>query len=121
MTGYKGVVFTKDKLHTDVARFRVNPLAATDSFAACANAFRLYDIDGKTLANKCPSANQYRTPFVGVLLTEFTVSGVARQAGTTGTAAGTFTSNTNLSGGAQTGLPPQIKWDAGETFQAPLR
>jgi len=123
-SGFGGLKFTKDNLHTDLGRFRVNPLAATDTFAACTSVFKKLDLDGKTVVDVCvagATGNEYRTPFVGVLLTELTAGGQVRAAGTTGTAAGSFLSNTNLPGGAQYGLSPQIKWDAGEIQQAPVR
>ncbi len=115
--GVGGNKFLYSVLHTPMGRFRVNPLAVTDSFAACKNVFAKLDVDGKTPVDVCSSGNQYRTPFVGVLLTE----GNGTAAGTTGTAAGAFVSTTNLTNGVQLNLPPQIKWDAADTVGAAKR
>jgi hypothetical protein len=117
-TGFGGNKFTVDVIHTDLGRFRVNPLATTDTFAACKGVFSKLDLDGKTLVDVCPAANQFRTPFVGVLVTKLDVGSDDVYAATTGTAAGSFSGGTNIGGG---GPAPLIKWDAGEIQQAPKR
>jgi len=118
VTGNKGTVFTEAALKTDNAQFRVNPLAPTDTFTACVGVFSKLDQTtpgAETPVDVCSAARRYRTPFVGVLLTEMVADGRVRAAGTTGsTSTGGFNGNTNLTGGNQEGLPPQIKWDAGD-------
>jgi len=113
-TGVGGNKFTYSVLHTDLGRFRVTP----DTWPACAGVFSKFGQDGKTPADVCGSAaNQYKTPFLGVRLTdvELNVPDDAF-AGTTGTTAGAFTGSTQAGG-----FSPFIKWDRGENYQTPKR
>jgi hypothetical protein len=110
-TGVGGTKFAKGTLKTNMGRFRVSP----DTFNACANVFKQYDLDDDSVVNLCPPENWVKTPFLGVLLTDVKVdaaTGAANAwAGKTGTTAGTYT----------TSPTPEIKWDPAENFQAPRR
>jgi hypothetical protein len=100
-TGVGGEKFFKSVLHTDMGRFRVTP----STFSACKGVFAQYDQAGKTVVDACPPANQYQTPFVGVMLTQMFVSELdLRIVTTTGVGAGAWTAPKPI---------PQILWDAG--------
>jgi len=119
--GAKGENFTEKALKTDLGRFRVSP----DTFTACKGVFNQVTLDGKALEDVCyidagtvdPAKQRiYKTPFVGVRLTDVGVTNLAAVdswAGSTGTAAGTFTKDGTYD--------PYIKWDRGVTQWAPLR
>jgi hypothetical protein len=116
-SGTGGNKFTFDVLHTDLGRLRVSPSLST----ACNGVFAKLGNDGKTVVDVCAN-NQYKSPFVGVLLTDlevfYPIEGLGHVlpntfAGTTGTGASQFTGATKPGG-----FPPQILWDAGDTFSA---
>jgi hypothetical protein len=66
-TGFGGNKFTSSFLKTDLGRFRVTP----DSFAACTGVFSKIGQDGKTPVDVCGDPlNQWKTPFLGLLITE---------------------------------------------------
>jgi len=113
-TGYKGWLFTWDYLHTTLGRFRVTP----DTWVACKGVFAKLGQDYKTVVDVCePAANQYKTPFVGVRLTNVGIGQYDDAwAGTTGTGAGLFSGTTQTPG-----FQPYIKWDRAENYQTPVR
>jgi len=113
-TGVGGNKFSEAVLKTDLGRFRVSP----DTFVACKNVFDKFDIDGKTVVDVCGStANQYKTPFLGVRLTEVGINAnFDSWAGSTGTTAGIFNQVTQAGG-----FLPLIKWDPAENFETPKR
>lgn len=113
-TGVGGNKFTYDVLHTDLGRFRVT----ADTWPACKGVFSKLGQDGKTPVDVCAdTANQFKTPFLGVRLTSVEINAPDDAwAGTTGTGAGQFTGVTQSGG-----FPPYIKWDRGENYQAPKR
>jgi hypothetical protein len=104
-TGYRGITFTYDALHTALGRFRVSPELST----ACNNVFSKLGQDGKTAVDVC-AGNQIKTPFIGHLVTgiDMGISGFGMPL-TTGTQAGQFTAGA------------QIKWDAAEIVGATKR
>jgi hypothetical protein len=66
-TGFGGNKFTQSFLKTDLGRFRVTP----DSFAACTGVFSKIGQDGKTPVDVCGDPlNQWKTPFLGLLITQ---------------------------------------------------
>jgi len=113
-TGVGGNKFSLGVLKTDMGRFRVSP----DSFVACKNVFAKYDVDGKTPVDVCASAaNQYKTPFLGVRVTEVGILALYDGlAGSTGTTAGVFNQVTQAGG-----FLPRVLWDAAENFQTPQK
>jgi hypothetical protein len=118
-SGVGGSKFTYDVLHTDLGRFRVTP----DTWPACKGVFAKLGQDGKTVVDVCePAANQYKTPFLGVRLTDVYINAFFPEddpdgwAGTTGTGAGAFTGPTQTGGFA-----PYIRWDRAENYQTPQR
>jgi hypothetical protein len=116
-TGVGGSKFTIGVIHTDFGRFRVTP----DTWPACKGVFAKIGQDGKTVVDVCAAtADQYKTPFLGVRLTDVAITAALpltdSWAGVTGTAAGAFTGVTQ-SGGFQ----PYIKWDRGVNYQTPAR
>jgi len=99
--GKGGDFFTYKYLHTNLGRFRVSP----EVFNACRSVFSKVDQDGRTKKDVCADAdgtytlgtNVYRTPFLGVLVTQL-APGHALPAdammATTGTGAGAFNGTT---------------------------
>jgi hypothetical protein len=106
-TGFGGNKFTRSFLKTDLGRFRVTP----DSFAACQGVFSKIGQDGKTPVDVCGDPfNQWRTPFVGLLITElrFFDGGLdSRNVATTPAYAGSWVA------GGTTQPIPGILWDPG--------
>jgi hypothetical protein len=117
-TGVGGTRFGYPVLHTDLGRFRVSP----DTWPACKGVFATMSFgpDGKeAVVDRCePAARQFKTPFVGVLLTEVAIfTEYDAWAGTTGTGAGAFTTTTQ----PPAGFPPYISWDRGVNYSVPQR
>jgi len=119
-TGVGGSKFTKSSLHTNMGRFRVSP----DTFPACKGVFAKWDQAYEDVVDVCRDSDGqylskvYKTPFVGVLVTQVrTVSTGYRDAliATTGSGAGAFTAETQPS--YNPGHGPEILWDPGETQQ----
>jgi len=110
-TGVGGSKFTAGVLKTSLGRFRVSP----DTFPACRGVFSKLAQDGKTPTDVCGDvANQYKTPFLGVRLTDLTLTAGTGWAGSTGTGAGMFVPGA--------GLPnPTVKWDPAENYRTPSR
>jgi hypothetical protein len=99
--GVGGSKFSKAVLHTDMGRFRVTP----STFSACSGVFAKLGQDAKTVVDVCSSANQYQTPFVGVLMTSIFPGDLGQQqvVGSVGVGAGSWTAPKPI---------PQILWDA---------
>jgi hypothetical protein len=111
-TGVGGKRFTKSFLKTDLGRFRVIP----ETFTACKGVFAAVGQDGKTAVDVCGNAsNQYKTPFVGLLLTGFDCSNEDLFPRI-------FATMPSFAGAWNAGEPsqpvPGILWDAGTGDQA---